>query len=61
MRSFLRRCTKCGKYTLDDLCQSCSSPTSTPVPVRFSPDDRYGEYRRISVMEEKENGKSEKI
>ena len=61
MRSDLRRCTKCGRYGLDDTCSACSSPNSTPVPMRFSPDDRYGEYRRISMQENGKHVKFDKV
>ncbi|MCL1979301.1 MAG: RNA-protein complex protein Nop10 [Methanomassiliicoccaceae archaeon] len=58
MRSSFRKCTSCGRYTLNDGCPSCGSATVSPVPVRFSPEDRYGDYRRKAVIEEYgENGK----
>jgi H/ACA ribonucleoprotein complex subunit 3 len=46
MRTSLRRCPKCQEYTLDDLCQRCGSKTLVPIPPRYSPEDKYGEYRR---------------
>ena len=56
MASSIRRCPKCGEYTLKDTC--CGSKTVTAHPAKYSPDDRYGKYRRISVAEEYgENGK----
>ncbi|UCE37366.1 MAG: RNA-protein complex protein Nop10 [Thermoplasmata archaeon] len=45
MRSILRKCEDCGKYTLKDIC-SCGKKTMVPIPPRFSPQDRFGEYRR---------------
>ncbi|UCG69485.1 MAG: RNA-protein complex protein Nop10 [Thermoplasmata archaeon] len=45
MRSLLRKCKVCGRYSLKDLCL-CGNETSVPIPPRFSPQDRYGEYRR---------------
>ena len=55
MASSIRKCPQCGKYTLKD---SCCSKTITAHPAKYSPDDRYGKYRRISVAEEYgENGK----
>ncbi|WP_018154212.1 RNA-protein complex protein Nop10 [Methanothermococcus thermolithotrophicus] len=41
----MRKCSKCGKYTLKELC--CGENTVTVKPPRFSPEDRYGRYRRI--------------
>ncbi|MDR3075396.1 MAG: RNA-protein complex protein Nop10 [Candidatus Methanoplasma sp.] len=58
MKSFLRKCTACGRYTLGDICPACGSVSVNPVPAKFSPEDRYGGYRRKSVEEEYgENGK----
>jgi H/ACA ribonucleoprotein complex subunit 3 len=45
MRSKLRKCQDCGRYTLKDICL-CGSKTIVPQPPRFSPQDRFGEYRR---------------
>ncbi|HKZ88102.1 MAG TPA: RNA-protein complex protein Nop10 [Candidatus Bathyarchaeia archaeon] len=42
----LRRCTKCGNYTLKtDACPHCGSKVHTPHPAKFSPDDKYLKYR----------------
>ncbi|MFQ6060716.1 MAG: RNA-protein complex protein Nop10 [Thermoplasmata archaeon] len=46
MRSAIRRCKSCEKYTLKDLCPSCGGRTRMAIPPRYSPEDRYGEYRR---------------
>ena len=44
----LRKCTQCGRYTLSqDKCPVCGGPLRTPHPARFSPEDRYGKYRRM--------------
>lgn len=57
MRSAMRKCPECGSYSLKDEC-GCGSATATPLPAKYSPDDRYGEYRRKSIVEEYgENGK----
>ncbi|MHA2281185.1 MAG: RNA-protein complex protein Nop10 [Promethearchaeota archaeon] len=45
MRSILRKCRICNKYTLKSLC-SCGNKTIVPQPPRYSPQDRYGDYRR---------------
>lgn len=58
MRSNIRKCSKCGKYTLLSVCKYCKCDTICPVPARYSPDDRMGEYRRKAIIEEYgENGK----
>ena len=57
MRSSMRRCPKCGRYSLEMRC-SCGCDTVTAHPPKYSPDDRYGKYRRMSIQEEYgENGK----
>jgi H/ACA ribonucleoprotein complex subunit 3 len=45
MKTLLRKCKVCGKYTIKDIC-SCGNETIVPIPPRFSPQDRFGEYRR---------------
>lgn len=36
------RCSKCGKYTMNSCCGECLSPK----PAKWSPEDKYGKYRR---------------
>ncbi|MCX8197226.1 MAG: RNA-protein complex protein Nop10 [Candidatus Micrarchaeota archaeon] len=40
----IRRCAVCSSYTLDDT--HCGVPTKNPHPPKFSPQDRYAQYRR---------------
>jgi H/ACA ribonucleoprotein complex subunit 3 len=54
MKTTLRLCELCHEYTLKDACPRCGSVTSVPIPPRFSPDDRYGEYRRKARQEQGE-------
>jgi len=42
----LRVCRTDGTYTLRDVCPRCSAATVAPLPARYSPEDRYGRYRR---------------
>jgi len=39
-------CNKCNNYTLDTICNKCKEKTISRNPPRFSPQDRYGKYRR---------------
>ena len=58
MKSSIRKCPKCGRYSLEMKCSDCGMDTVTSHPARYSPDDRYGKYRRMSIQEEYgENGK----
>ncbi len=40
-------CPKCKEYTLKEICPRCGSRTIWKIPPRFSPEDRWGRYRRI--------------
>ncbi len=42
----LRKCVKCGQYTLrTDVCPVCGGSVRIPHPAKFSPDDKYLKYR----------------
>ena len=42
----LRKCEKCGEYTLKkDNCPHCDGAVKVPHPPKFSPDDKYLRYR----------------
>lgn len=42
----LRKCEKCGGYTLRvDVCPVCGGRVRVPHPPKFSPDDKYLRYR----------------
>jgi len=45
MRFLIRKCPKCGKYTLKDMCDRCGIKTVSAHPPRFSPEDKYVKYR----------------
>ncbi len=51
MKSRLRRCKECNRYTLKEICPVCGSKTVNPAPPKFSPEDPYGVYRRRLRME----------
>jgi H/ACA ribonucleoprotein complex subunit 3 len=58
MKTSIKKCTICGRYTLKDICPKCKNDTAGSAPAKFSPEDRYGEYRRKALIEEYgENGK----
>jgi len=46
MKFLMKRCPACGAYTFRDVCPSCGSPTGSAHPPRFSPEDKWGKYRR---------------
>ncbi|MBI1971884.1 MAG: nucleolar RNA-binding Nop10p family protein [Candidatus Aenigmarchaeota archaeon] len=43
-------CPADGKflYTLKETCPKCGSKTRSVHPMKFSPEDRYGKYRRAA-------------
>jgi len=47
MRGRMRRCGRDGTYTLAERCPVCGNLTASAHPPRFSPEDRYGRYRRM--------------
>jgi len=44
-------CKPCHIYTLKKECPTCKSPTITPKPAKYSPEDKYGKYRRMAKKE----------
>ncbi|MCD6513216.1 MAG: RNA-protein complex protein Nop10 [Thermoplasmata archaeon] len=43
----MKYCIKCRRYTLKDICPVCGEKAVKREPPRFSPQDRYGKYRRM--------------
>jgi len=39
------KCRQCGTYTMKEKCE-CGSKTTTVKPAKYSPEDKYGKYRR---------------
>jgi H/ACA ribonucleoprotein complex subunit 3 len=39
------KCQKCGKYVMKESCE-CGGKALSPIPPKYSPEDKYGEYRR---------------
>ncbi len=42
----IKRCNSCGTYTFKEGCPGCGAATTSPHPPKFSPQDKYGKYRR---------------
>ena len=45
------KCKSCGKYSLSEKCD-CGGKAVTPIPPKYSPDDKYADYRRKAKKEE---------
>jgi H/ACA ribonucleoprotein complex subunit 3 len=51
----LRKCEKCGNYTLKkDKCPYCGGKVHVPHPPKFSPEDKYLKYRMREKFGERE-------
>lgn len=42
----MRFCASCREYTLRDACPHCGGKAAANAPAKYSPEDRYGAYRR---------------
>ena len=42
------RWPKCLIYTMKETCSKCDIKTINPKPAKYSPEDKYGKYRRIA-------------
>jgi len=47
----LKKCRKCGTYTMKDVCPKCGSAAASPQPPKYSPEDKYGKWRRKFTIE----------
>ena len=43
------KCGACNKYTMNENC-SCGGKTTAAKPLKYSPDDKLGVYRRKAKM-----------
>ncbi len=48
MKSIIKVCTQHNSiiYTMNNLCPKCGADTINSAPPPFSPEDKYGDYRR---------------
>lgn len=53
LRFKIKKCVHCGRYTLKEKCPSCGEKTLIAHPARFSPDDKYLEYKIKSLLHSK--------
>ena len=51
MSTHLLKCPSCGSYGLKDLCV-CGTQRVSPKPAKYSPEDKYGKYRRAAKKAE---------
>lgn len=48
----MKKCVSCKLYTIKTKCPKCGQNTNSPEPPKFSPQDKYGAYRRKMVSTE---------
>jgi len=46
------KCSRCGEYTMNEVCPKCGSKALNPKPQKYSPEDKYADYRRKAKKEE---------
>jgi H/ACA ribonucleoprotein complex subunit 3 len=51
MKTEILKCNNCNIYTLERICKNCKSKAITPKPAKYSPEDKYGHYRRLAKKE----------
>lgn len=54
MGSHILKCKPCGIYTMKKACPKCALETNPPRPPKYSPEDKYSNYRRIAKRPELE-------
>ena len=56
MNRKINKCMDCRYYTMNEKCPNCRGKAVSPHPPKFSPEDRYGKYRRqLKALTEKED------
>ncbi len=56
MKMKMKKCRSCGEYTLKDKCPYCDGEVGVIYPAKYSPEDKYGKYRRILKKQQLKNG-----
>ncbi|ODS42420.1 MAG: hypothetical protein MSIBF_03610 [Candidatus Altiarchaeales archaeon IMC4] len=46
----IKKCPDCTGYTMRETCTRCKAKTVIAKPAKFSPEDKYGKYRRMLIM-----------
>ncbi|MFP4112585.1 MAG: nucleolar RNA-binding Nop10p family protein [Candidatus Woesearchaeota archaeon] len=55
MAKHILKCPKCGKYLLDERCYDCDLRSVEVKPPKYSPEDKYGKYRRAYKKQEEDS------
>ncbi len=55
----IRKCNVCKRYTMKEICPICGKETLIMEPPRYSPQDKYGKYRRLIKFKNGVGGKND--
>jgi H/ACA ribonucleoprotein complex subunit 3 len=51
MRVEILYCKACNLFTIKKKCPECNTPTLSTKPAKYSPEDKYGKYRRMQKQQ----------
>lgn len=51
MSNHIYFCKKCNQYTMKRECPECKEEALSTKPAKYSPDDKWGKYRRMAKAE----------
>ncbi|MFH1455357.1 MAG: RNA-protein complex protein Nop10 [archaeon] len=52
MSQHILYCDKCEVYSMQEKCPVCDKKTLSRRPAKFSPQDKWGKYRRMAKKDE---------
>jgi len=52
----IRKCFSCNIYSFKEICPKCGEKTTNPSPPPFSPEDKYGYWRRRFIQNSEKAG-----
>jgi H/ACA ribonucleoprotein complex subunit 3 len=47
MKMKMKKCRSCDEYTIQAECPYCGGDVREIFPPKYSPEDKYGKYRRL--------------
>ncbi|MFX1519039.1 MAG: RNA-protein complex protein Nop10 [Promethearchaeota archaeon] len=61
MGKILKKCAECNRYSIaPSICLVCGGHLRVAAPPKFSPQDKYGKYRRILLKDSLKTHQNEK-
>ena len=55
MSKEILKCKKCDEYTISLTCPKCNEKVISTKPAKFSPEDKFGYWRRVAKKEVKKD------